>query len=423
MNPIHDDMDFTTRALHAGFSPEEWGGSSVMPIVASAAWSAAGPDELAEVFAGERPGHVYGRVSNPTVTALETKWCALEKGARGTVAFTTGMAAVTSLFATLCESGEEVVSSVSLFGGTRGYFNNILSRAGVRIRYVEPDDLAAVTSAITSKTRVLYLEALGNPRMDVPDIEAWSALAAEAGVPLVMDTTLVTPALFEAGKYGVSVTLQSGTKFLTGNGSVLSGAVTDTGRYDWGGFPGRAVQVMMEKSGPEKAFLSWLSRTARQNTGGSLSPFDAYIAMLGADTLSLRMERHSSNALALARYLESRDDVPKVSQEGLTSSPWHERAARYFGGRWGGLLTFRAGSRDKAFEILRHLKIARVQTNLGDARTLALHLESTIHRNQTPEERAGAGVTDDLIRVSVGLESPDDLIADFGNALDTAAGS
>ena len=413
-------MDFATRALHAGIDSKAWGGASVMPIVASAAFGTSTPEELEAIFAGRASGHVYGRLSNPTVTALERRWSALEEGSRGTAVFTTGMAAISAVFTTLAEAGEEVVSSSSLFGGTRSYFNNVLSRSGVGIRFIEPDDAQALRQSVNSKTRVLFLEALGNPRMDVPDIELWAKVAQEAGIPLVLDTTLVTPALFQAGKYGVAVTVQSGTKFMTGNGSVLSGGVTDTGIYSWKDFPGAAIGESVRKAGNDLAFLVYLRRVARQNNGGSLSPFDAYIAMLGADTLDLRMSRHSSNALALAAFLENRTDVPEVSHVGLASSPWHERAGKYFGSRWGGLLTFRAGSRERAFRILRELKLARVQTNLGDARTLALHLESTIHRDQTPEEQKSAGVTDDLIRISVGLEAPADLIADFETALDGA---
>lgn len=410
-------MDFATRALHAGHNPDDWGGASVMPIVASAAFSAAGPDELENIFAGRAAGHVYGRLGNPTVTALERRWAALDE-ARGSAVYATGMAAVSAVFTTLVESGEEVVSSSSLFGGTRSYFDNVLRRAGVTVRFVDPDDIPGLKSAINGKTRLLFLEALGNPRMDVPDIELWSRTALEAGLPLVLDTTLVTPALLRAKDFGVAITIQSGTKFLTGNGSVLSGAVTDTGVYKWKNFPGAAIGAMVKKAGSDMAFLVYLRKVVRQNNGAALSPFDAYLALLGADTLDLRMSRHSDNVLALASYLESRDDVPAVSHVGLASSPWHSRAEKYFGGRWGGLLTFRAGSRERAFSLLKNLKIAAVQTNLGDARTLALHLESTIHREQSPETQIEAGVTDDLIRVSVGLESPRDLIEDFENALD-----
>ena len=413
-------MDFATRALHAGHEPADWGGASLMPLVASSAYSASGPEELEDLFAGHKSGHVYGRLSNPTVAALERRWAALEPGARGAAVYSTGMGAVAALFAALAENGEEIVSSSSLFGGTRAYFDNILGRSGVTVRFVDPDDAEAARAAVGPRTRALYLEVLGNPKMDVPDIDAWAAVAKDAGLPLILDTTLVTPALFSAAARGAAVTLQSGTKFLTGNGSVLSGCLTDTGFYDWGSFPGKAVGTTAGKVGADEALLTFLRKVSRQNLGAALSPFDAFVALLGADTLDLRMSRHSDNAAALAAYLEGRGDLPAVSQVSLESSPWHSRAAAYFGGRWGGLLTFRAGSRERAFAVLRNLKIARVQTNLGDARTLALHLASTIHREQAPEARAQAGVTDDLIRVSVGLESPADLIEDFGTALDAA---
>lgn len=412
-------MDFATRALHSGYDSSNWGGASVMPVVASAAFSADSPEDLENIFAGRAAGHVYGRVANPTVTTLERRWASLDE-ARGAAVFSTGMAAVSAVFTALSECGEEIISSTSLFGGTRAYFESILKRNGVKVRYVDPDDLEGLKAAVNSNTRLLFLEALGNPRMDVPDIESWSGVAREAGLPLVLDTTLVTPALMKASDLGVALTVQSGTKFLTGNGTVLSGVVTDTGIYRWKDFPGKAINDMTKKTGSDMALLVYLRKVARQNNGGSLSPFDAYLAMLGADTLDLRMSRHSENSLALASYLESRADVPAVSHVGLESSPWHNRAKKYFGGRWGGLLTFRAGSREKAFSVLRNLKIVSVQTNLGDARTLALHLESTIHREQDSESLAEAGVTEDLIRVSAGLESPKDIVEDFARALDQA---
>lgn len=415
-------MKFATRSLHAGLDSNAWAGASVMPIMASAAFSAEGPDELEAIFAGRAAGHVYGRLSNPTVTVLERRWASLEDGARGCAVFSTGMAGIAALFTALVERGEEVIVSTSLFGGTRAYIDSILVRSGVVVHYVDPDDFQAIEAALSPRTRLLFLEALGNPRMDIPDIDVWAALAKKAELPLVLDTTLVTPALLQSGNHGVALTLQSGTKFLTGNGSVLSGGVTDTGYYAWKNFPGSAIKELVKRAGSDLAFLVYMRKIARQNLGGALSPFDAYIALLGADTLELRMNRHSSNVAALANYLEGRPDIPEVAQIGLASSPWHERAVKYFQGLWGGLLTFRAGSRERAFRILRQLKLVRVQTNLGDARTLALHLESTIHREQTREAQAQAGVTDDLIRVSVGLEAASDLIDDFEQALDGAEG-
>lgn len=416
-------MRFSTRSIHSGHDPSDWAGASLMPITASAAYSSEDPEGLEAIFAGRSAGHVYGRLSNPCTTTLERRWAALEEGARGAAVFSSGMAAISATFSALAEAGEQVICSVSLFGGTRAYLDNILSRNGVRVHYVNHDQIRQAQDLkrlINAETRCLFLEILGNPRMDVPDIHIWAQAAQECGIPLVLDTTLVTQALFQASQYGVSLTVQSGTKFLTGNGSVLSGVVIDTGNYKWKDFPGKAVKAMTKKTGSDLAMLVYLRKIARQNMGASLSPFDAYIALLGADTLDLRMTRHSENVLALAQYLEGRGDLPAVSQIGLPSSPWNQRAGEYFGGRWGGLLTFRAGSRERAFEILKNLKIARVQTNLGDARTLVLHLESTIHREQSPQVRAEAGVSDDLIRVSVGLEDIHDLIEDFEQAIDRA---
>ena len=417
-------MRFATRSIHAGHDPKEWAGASVVPISVAAAYSSESSEELADIFAGKTSGHVYGRLSNPTINTLERRWAALEEGSRGCAVFSTGMGAISSVFSALAESGEEIICSTSLFGGTRSYLDNIVSRNGVLIRHVKEEDVnnpKDLKRLVNSKTRFFFLEALGNPKMDVPDIKVWRDVAQDCGLPLVLDTTLITPALFRASDYGVALTIQSGTKFLTGNGTVLSGVVTDSGCYRWRDFPGAAVKAMTRKYGSDLAMLVYLKKVLRQNMGAALSPFDAFIALLGADTLDLRMNRHSDNALALGKYLEDRTDLHGVSQIGLESSPWHLRAKEYFGGRWGGLLTFRAGSQKRAFDILRHLKIAKIQTNLGDARTLVLHLESTIHREQSPQIREESGVSDDLIRVSLGLEDIDDLREDFEQALEKTA--
>jgi O-acetylhomoserine (thiol)-lyase len=256
--------------------------------------------------------------------------------------------------------------------------------------------------------------------MDVPDLTSWSAIARESGIPLVVDSTLSTPALLRARDTGAALSMHSATKFLTGNGTIVAGGIVDLGTYSWKGFPGAGVKEYVKKAGGDMAFLAWLRKGILQNVGGTLSPFNAFLGFLGMETLELRMERHSSNALALAGFLENREDVVSTAYPGLPSWPWHGAARSLFGERFGGLLSFRAGSRERAYAVLGGLKLAANQTNLGDSRTLAIHPASTIYRDLEPEQTAAAGVTDDMIRVSVGLESPRDIIDDFQGALDGA---
>lgn len=414
-------MDFATRALHSGHDPKQWGGATVPPVVASAAFSAPGPEALEDLFAGRAAGHVYSRISNPTVAAWERRLNALEEG-RGAVAFSTGMAAISALVWSLAESGEELVSSASLFGGTRALFDGIVARQGVTVRYVDTDDIRGLREAISGKTRLLFIEALGNPKMDVPDMAEWSAVAREANIPLAVDSTLTTPALLRARDAGAAISMHSGTKFLTGNGTIVAGGIVDLGTYSWKNFPGKGVREYVKKAGPDMAFLAWLRKDILQNVGGTLSPFNAFLGFLGMETLELRMDRHSSNALALAEFLTGRDDVVSTGYPGLPSWPWHETARNLFGDRFGGLLSFRVGSRARAYAVLSGMKLTANQTNLGDARTLAIHPAATIYRDLSPEQIDAAGVTDDMIRVSVGLESSRDIIEDFRGALDGAAG-
>ena len=409
--------DFETRAIHAGISAERNGGATSVPIYESAAFAYKSPEELEEVFAGRRFGYLYGRVANPTVAVFEERVNALEAGV-GAIAAASGMAAVATAVGALTRAGDEILASTSLFGGTYHLFNKVFGRHGVGTRYADPLDLDAVKAAVTEKTRLVFVETIGNPKVDVPDIDALAGVARDHGIPLVVDGTLTSPYLFQARDHGTAIAIHSATKYITGSGSAIGGVIVDLGTFDWRTSRDADIRQAATRMDPRFAFLSVARREILQNTGATLDPFAAYLHALGLETLALRMERHCSNALALARFLEGHPAVAAVDYPGLASSPHHEVARRQFADRYGGLLALRLGSRERCFRFAGALELARSQTNLGDAKTLVIHPASTIYRDCTDDERRAAGVTDDLLRVSVGIESPRDIIADFNHALE-----
>ena len=407
---------FTTRLVHGGVHPDHHGGATSTPIYQSAAFAFATAEELEGVFAGRAPGHIYSRISNPTVSAFEERVTLLEQG-RGSVAAASGMAAVTTVVMALASQGDEVVASASLFGGTLHLFDELLSRYGVSTRYVDCTDLGAVRGALSDRTALIYAECLANPKLDVPDLDALAALARERGIPLVVDGTLTTPYLVRGAEHGVSVVIHSATKYMTGNGSTVGGVLVDCGTFDWKKCRSAAVRQAAKKAGGDLAFLVASRTGVLQNTGACMSPFSAYLHILGLETLSLRMERHCANAMALARFLREQPGVVGVGYPGLEGDPAHAIATKLFGGRYGGLLKVRLSSRERAFRVVGELKLARNLANLGDSRTLVIHPASTIYRECTSAQCAAAGVTDDMLRVSVGIEDIQDIQEDFRSAL------
>jgi len=413
------DWGFETKAIHVGSElTREWGPTNV-PIYQSAAFAHAGAEELEEVFDGHRFGYLYSRISNPTVGVFEQRMAALEAGV-GAVAASSGMAAIATVGFVLARTGDRIVAGSSLFGGTLALFDRIFGRYGVEIRYVSPTDPDAVRAALSDRTRMLFVETIGNPKIDVPDVRALAAIAAERGVPLVVDGTLSTPYLFRARDAGAAIVVHSATKYITGNGSAIGGVLVDLGTFDWSRHPDPDIRDAARKVGPQLAFLATARRTVLQNIGSSQSPLQAWLHAAGLETLALRMERHCSNALTLAHALAGHKGVEAVSYPGLETSPWHATARRQFGERYGALLTVRLGSKERCFKASRAFRLARIVSNLGDARTLIIHPASTIYREADEKTRLAAGVTDDLLRVSVGIETAADIVADFDQALAAA---
>lgn len=414
------NWDFETKSIHSGFDQDHQTGATSLPIYETAAYAYDTAEDLADVFQGRKFGHIYSRISNPTVTALEQRINALENGI-GAVATASGMAAIATVIYALVKPGDEIITSKSLFGGTLQLFNDIFRSFGIGIIYVGSTDIVAYRRAISPRTKLIFLETIGNPKLDVPDVKEIAAVAAKNNLPLVVDSTLTTPYLFEAKKFGVSVVIHSTSKYITGNGSAIGGVLVDLGNYNWTESPSEAVKEMAAKAGG-LAFLARTRRKILQNTGSCLPPFNAYLQNWGLETLSLRMEKHCSNAFILASYLQSTSKVEKVNYPGLPDSPSYQTARYQFGGRYGGLLTFRLGSTKRCFEFIKHLKLVKNLANLGDAKTLIIHPASTIYHNCSAEESLAAGVYPDLLRVSVGIENIKDIIIDFDHALKEVTG-
>jgi O-acetylhomoserine (thiol)-lyase len=413
------DWGFETKAIHVGEGiSTEWGATQT-PLYQSAAFAHPGLEEIEEVFAGRRGGYLYSRIANPTVSVFEQRMAALEGGV-GALASASGMAAIATVAFTLTRQGDSIVAGSSLFGGTLGLFDRVFGRYGVETRYVSPTDVDAVRDAIDGRTRLVFVETIGNPKVDVPDVQALAAVASERGVPLVVDGTLCTPYLFRARDHGAAIVVHSATKYITGNGSAVGGVLVDLGTFDWSAHPEPDLRETALKVGRELAFLGAARRVAQQSIGSSPSPMSAWLHAAGLETLALRMERHCSNAFALARALARHPGVAAVGYPGLEESPWHDAARRQFGGRYGALLTVRLGSRERCFRAGRALRLARITPNLGDARTLVIHPASTIYRDADERARLAAGAPDDLLRVSVGIETEADIVADFEQAISAA---
>ncbi len=387
------------------------------PIHQNAAFEHETPESLASVFQGKQPGHIYSRISNPTVAAFESRINDLEGGI-GSIAFASGMAALTVTLLSLLDSGDELVSGSSIFGGTAELYEHVLGRYGVTTRFADPTSIEDIRASITDKTKLIFLEAIGNPKLDVPNITETANLANEHEIPLIIDTTLLSPVLVSAKALGASIVVSSCTKYISGSGRALGGIITDTGTFDWKRGRPRAVAEAAATLGAHLGFLSIARKRIAQNVGGCLSPFDAFLHLLGVETLGVRMERHCNNAMSLARRLSADKRVVHVCYPRLESHPQHHIAFRQFTGGCGGLLTIRLGSKDRCYRFLNALTMPKHLANLGDTRTLVIHPASTIYHSLPAERRESAGAHDDLIRISVGIESYEDIEADFDQALE-----
>lgn len=405
---------FATRLLHEAFEPDKATGATTSSICQTTAYAKETAEDMAAIFAGRKQGFIYTRVGNPTLGVFERRIAALCEGDHA-LSFASGMAAVSMSIMNIVGAGDEIVTSGSLFGGTSSLFRELASY-GVRVRYTDENRPDAFAAQLTNNTKLIYTETIGNPKLDVADISSLAELAHSYGLPLFVDNTAATPYLVRPLTLGADVVIHSTSKAINGNGNSVGGIVV-VGKFPWSAekFP----KLAEFSAFGSMSYLARLSARMRADFGSVLSPFNAYLTGIGLDTLALRMECASKNAMALANCCRMRSNV-KVNYPGLLESPWHELAKRQFAGRYGTMLTLSLGSRERAFRFINYLTLALNVSNIGDARTLVIHPWSTIFLHATDEEKVRAGVTDDLVRVSVGIEDKDDLLEDFAMALEKA---
>ncbi len=418
---------FETLQLHAGWRSDPETGAHALPLYQTSAYMFESADNARLQFTGEAPGSIYTRIANPTVSVLETRLAALENGFES-VCFASGMAALVALTLTLAEPGDEIVALSSLYGGSYAFFADQLERRyGVAARIVEPEDMEGLARAINEKTRMVYFESVANPLASVPDIGRIVAIAHAQGVPVACDNTFCTPYLFDAAANGVDFTLHSLTKYLCGNGTSLGGSVTDLGAFSFAdsprfpqfNAPDAAHHGTVYAERGQGAFCARLRDCFLHDAGYCLSPFNAYLILLGMQTLSLRMERHVKNADKVAKFLAGRPEVLSVNYARLADSAYFARAARYMPRGVGGVFTFRIrGGLEAGKRFIDALRLFSLVANVGDSRSLVVHPASTTHSPLSPADLQKCGVAPDLIRLSVGLESVEDLLADLAQALE-----
>jgi O-acetylhomoserine (thiol)-lyase len=418
-----------TLALHAGQIPDAVTGARAVPLYQTTSYVFDSADHAASLFNLQTFGNVYSRLSNPTTAVFEERVAALE-GGRAALATATGQAAEMAAILTLCEAGDHIVSASTLYGGTYTLLDVNLRRLGINTTFVNPDEPENFRRSITPQTKLLYAETLGNPLLNIVDIEALARIAHEAGVPLVIDNTVASPYLCRPFEWGADIVVHSATKYIGGHGTTMGGVIVESGKFPWdnGRFPGMTEPsrgyhgVMFYETFGDFGYTMKARMEIMRTFGPSLSPFNAWMLLQGLETLPVRMERHSENALAVARFLESHPMVSWVNYPGLPGNKYHDLARKYLSKGGSGLLNFgvKGGARagEKFIEgatFMSHL------ANIGDAKTLIIHPASTTHRQMSEEEQAKAGVTPDMIRISVGLETLDDILWDIDNALSLAA--
>ena len=403
-------MNFATELLHE-IPPDKLTGSTTSPIYQTAAYYQESAEQMESIFKGRKAGFVYTRVGNPTIAAFERRLAALEHGI-GAVAFASGMSAISMAILNILEAGDEIVSSSGLFGGTGALFKDLES-FGIKVRYAVESTSDNFSSLLTDKTKLIYVETIGNPKLDVVDIKTLAELAHSVGIPLFVDSTVTTPYLVRPLELGADVVIHSTSKMINGGGNSIGGVVICGSKIKWSSdkFP---KLKEYEKFGA-MGFLLRLRQRMLMNFGGCAAPLNIYLTSVGLDTLELRMERSCSNALTLAEFLNS--NGVQVNYLGLPDNPYHNLAKTQFNNHFGTMFTLKLGTKEAAFKLINHLKYALNVSNIGDSRTLVVHPASTIFLSATDQEKAQAGVTDDLVRVSVGLESPVDLLEDFKSQL------
>lgn len=419
-----------TIALHVGYKSDPTTKSAAVPIYQTTSYTFDDTQHGADLFDLKVPGNIYTRITNPTNDILEKRVAALEGGVAA-LAMASGMAAITAAIQTLAEVGDNIVSVASLYGGTYNLFAHTLPRQGLEVRFAPYNDLLALEALIDKKTKAVFCESIGNPAGNIVDIQALADIAHRHGVPLIVDNTVPSPALCRPIDFGADIVIQALTKYMGGHGTTIAGAIVDSGNFPWAEHAERFPLlntpdvsyhgVVYTKDFGPAAFIARCRVVPLRNMGAALSPFNAFLIMQGMETLSLRMERHCENTQAVAEFLEAHEQVAWVNYAGLPSHPDHAMAQKYMGGKASGILSFGIkGGEAAGVKFIDALQLLYRLVNIGDAKSLACHPATTTHRQLNEEEMAAVGVSKDLIRLSIGIEHIDDILADITQALDAA---
>jgi O-acetylhomoserine (thiol)-lyase len=423
-NKIERQLGFATRSLHAGHSPDAASHARAVPIYQSTSFTFDNSDHAAKLFALQEFGNIYSRIMNPTTDVFEQRVAALESG-MAALATSSGQSAQFLALTSLAGLGDEIVASSTLYGGTYTQFDVSFRRLGIDVKFVEPDDPENFRKAITPKTRAVYGETIANPRMNVLDIAAVAKVAHDAGVPLVIDNTMASPYLCRPIEHGADIVVHSATKFLGGHGTSIGGIIVDSGKFPWSDkypavtrpSPGYHGMVFSEVFGP----LAWIIKVrveGLRDFGPCMSPFNSFLFIQGIETLKFRMEAHSMNALAVAQWLQKQPAITWVKYPGLKDSPYYQLSRKYLPEGQGSIVTFGIkGGTEAGRKLIDNVKIFSHLANLGDAKSLIIHPASTTHQQLNDSQQLEAGVTKDLVRISVGIEDVDDLIWDLEQAI------
>ncbi|MEC7995006.1 MAG: O-acetylhomoserine aminocarboxypropyltransferase/cysteine synthase [Pseudomonadota bacterium] len=420
-------MKDETIAIHGGYTTDPTTHAVTAPIYQTVAYEFDDAQHGADLFDLAVPGNIYSRIMNPTCDVLEQRVAALEGGV-GALAVSAGSAAINYAILNLATAGDNIVTVPQLYGGTYTLFAHMLPSQGIEVRFAENDSVAALEALIDDRTKAIFLETIGNPAGNIVDIEAVATMARQRGVATIADNTVASPALLKPIQYGIEIVVHSLTKYMGGHGTTLGGIIVDSGQFPWAEhaqrYPGLNTPepsyhgvVYTEAFGPA-AYIGRARTVPLRNTGAALSPFNAFQLLQGIETLSLRMERHCANTQAVAQHLQNHDKVEWVSYAGLAGHPHHELAQKYMGGAASGILTFGVkGGFDAGVKFYDALKLFKRLVNIGDAKSLACHPASTTHRQLSEEEQSAVGVAPEAIRLSVGIEHIDDILADLDQAL------
>jgi O-acetylhomoserine (thiol)-lyase len=436
---MSNEWSFDTKQIHAGQTPDAATNARALPIYQTTSYTFNDTTHAANLFALKELGNIYTRIMNPTQAVVEDRISVLEGGVGGLLV-SSGQAAETIAILNVAEAGDHIVSSPSLYGGTYNLFHYTLPKLGINVTFVDdPDDAASWRAAVRPNTKAFFGESISNPKNDILDIEAIAAVAHEVGVPLIIDNTVATPYLMRPLEWGADIVVHSATKYIGGHGTAVAGAIVDGGTFDFGAYPDRYPNynqpdpsyhglVYARDLGADGVFgvnVSFIMKARVQmlrDLGSAVAPFNAFLLAQGLETLSLRVQRHSDNALAVANWLDNRSEVVSVNYAGLTSSPWHVRAKKYAPKGTGGVLSFEIeGGVEAGKTFVEALELHSHVANIGDVRSLVIHPASTTHSQLTESEQLAAGVTPGLVRLAVGLEGLDDILADLETGLRAAS--